>query len=85
MATVKTLHETFLRLLMEVLEGKDENGVSTMSPAWGAVIRAFLKDNHDKLDAKTDEAEVSELAKAFLARRPPRGLQPGIDIHELDS
>lgn len=78
------LHREFCKFLLGVLTAKEktEDGVevSTCTPAWGAVIRAFLKDNSITTvpDAEGD-SPMAELTRKFRAGSPPR-LSPDLDL-----
>lgn len=82
------LHKAFCAFLLGVLQGKttDADGTerSTCSPAWGAVIRAFLKDNSITAVPDTAGADpLSQLAHQFRNGSPPR-LNPDLDLDTED-
>ena len=79
-----TLHKEFCEFLLTVLRHEVlENGVKvrTCTPAWGTVIRSFLKDN--SITTVPDPAgtdPLSQLSRQFHNSTPPRTLDPGLDL-----
>jgi hypothetical protein len=75
------LHKEFCTFLLERLRERDDDGKPVCPPAWGTVIRAFLKDNSITTVPDEDgKTPLGELSKTFNGSRPPRGFNPDLDL-----
>ena len=80
------LHKEFCKFLLERLREKDGAGQPVCTSSWGAVIRAFLKDNDITTVPDPDgKTPLGELSKEFQSSRPPRGMKPELDLDPDDA